>query len=270
MKIINDQFYTKENVVELCKKSLLQFNNYDVFIEPSAGEGAFLNIFANTLAYDIDPKQTKIMKQDFLELDLNFNNKKVLVFGNPPFGSRSILAKKFIKKSISLGANAIAFILPNIFKKAINQTYRLFPEEWKLINIIDLPKESFYVYDKNQYINYHVPCSFFVWIKNDMSNLPNLRKNKINLEIKEFIFVKRNSSEADLTINGNSGKVRFPHEITNPKSEHFIKINTNFDLMEIKEKLNNLIYPKYSSVTGGNYWINQDQIKEAWIEKYYK
>ena len=38
-----DQFYTKVNVAEKCL-STLSLNEYDIIIEPSAGEGAFFNI----------------------------------------------------------------------------------------------------------------------------------------------------------------------------------------------------------------------------------
>lgn len=39
---------------------------------------------------------------------------------NPPFGVRSTLAKTFIKHSINLGAETIAFILPKTFNKRLN------------------------------------------------------------------------------------------------------------------------------------------------------
>ena len=51
-------------------------------------------------AFDIEPPETKynIVKEDFLELDLNKYNKSLAFIGNPPFGRQSSIAKKFIKK----------------------------------------------------------------------------------------------------------------------------------------------------------------------------
>ena len=96
--------------------SKIDLKAYDLIIEPSAGSGSFSNLI-NCIAFDIEPKNDKIIKQNYLELETSeYADKKVLVIGNPPFGRQSSLAIKFINKSAEF-ADTIAFILPKSFKK---------------------------------------------------------------------------------------------------------------------------------------------------------
>lgn len=80
--------------------------------------------------------------------------------------------------------------------------------------------------------------------------------------------MKRDSIQADFTINGNSGKVKELSEVTNPKSEHFIKVSEDYDVGTVKQMFKALKYQKRSSCSGGNYWLNRNDINKAFIEKY--
>ena len=73
---------------------------------------------------------------------------------------------------------------------------------------------------------YHVPCTFFIWTKDVLlkSKYKNLRTYPPKIMPKEFIFLPRGSEEADFVINGNSGKIKKVNEVTNSKSEHYIRI----------------------------------------------
>ena len=103
-----DKYYTNNFIVnEIIQIIKLQniINNDDLIIEPSAGNGAFINgiksLTSNYLFYDIEPEHKEIIKQDFLSLDLtNIINryKNIHIIGNPPFGRQSSTAIKFIKK----------------------------------------------------------------------------------------------------------------------------------------------------------------------------
>jgi hypothetical protein len=96
-KNTNDMYYTKEEVAKECinniKKEIEDSEMYQWF-EPSAGNGVFL--LDGCVGLDIEPKHKNIIKQDFLTYVPKFD-KKILVYGNPPFGKQSSLAKKFIK-----------------------------------------------------------------------------------------------------------------------------------------------------------------------------
>lgn len=118
-KLILDQYYTNEDDMMYCVNKtldILQDNGYNIscFLEPSAGTGVFSNyLYTNGLegiAIDIEPKQNDILKEDYLTYDIEYKKGR-LIIGNPPYGSRLSLAKKFYKKSIEVG-DYISFILP--------------------------------------------------------------------------------------------------------------------------------------------------------------
>ena len=118
-KLNLDQYYTSEADMIYCVNKtldILQENGYEVseFLEPSAGEGVFSNylyaIGKNVIALDIEPKAENIIQADYLTYKLEYKKGR-LTIGNPPFGSRLNLAKKFYKKSIEVG-DYISFILP--------------------------------------------------------------------------------------------------------------------------------------------------------------
>ena len=76
-----DKFYTKKEIVDLCFnyiKDHIKIEVDDLIIEPSAGNGVFINnivkLCNNHLFYDIKPDNKQIIKQDFLKL----TNKSIL------------------------------------------------------------------------------------------------------------------------------------------------------------------------------------------------
>lgn len=267
-KIDLDKFYTKAEIAEECISLIKDISGYDAIVEPSAGSGAFSNLIPACLAYDIEPENDSIIKQDFLELS-HVEGKRILFIGNPPFGIRSGLAKQFIKKSMALNAQTIAFILPNTFSKVSNQGFKLFPKEWRLVIEKPLDNNSFLIEGQE----YHVPCSFYVWTKDDPQNIlsayrdTDLRKTKV-AQPEEFVFLNRSNEKADFSINGNNGKVKDLSHITNPKSEHYIWIvdRDPEHIESMKNLFSNITYNFKSSVNGGNAWVGQQEIIESFIE----
>ncbi|MDR3227084.1 MAG: hypothetical protein LBT56_05375 [Prevotellaceae bacterium] len=254
-RIYLDKYYTKQTVAKKCLALIPDFNSYETIIEPSAGNGVFSKLIKNCIAYDIEPECESIMKQDFLLLNTIYGNKKLFI-GNPPFGERAMLAKKFIQHSIALDAETIAFILPDTFSKFLVQ--KIFPQNWKLIIEEALGRDNFEINGET----YHVPCSFFVWTKRETN--VNLRKIELP-EPTKIKFLPRFSKEADFTINGNSGKVKELSEVTNYKSEHYIKVLYANEKYSIKQQISQLKYNFKSSVNGGNAWISQQEILEAYF-----
>lgn len=244
-----DKYYTKPEVAKYCVESVSDIDAYDSIVEPSAGNGVFLEYLPKYEAYDIFPGNADIMKQDFLLLDKNYNG-KTLFIGNPPFGKRYSLAKAFIKKCVEMNAYTIAFILPDTFKKKTNQGYQTFPRQYRLKAAIDLPKNSFF----NGNEEYDIPCTFFIWTKEGCDDLRELTKETTD----DFIFLKRGDINCNFCLNGNSGIIRGVEEISNSKAEHYIKCIASKE--EVYNILSKLSYPKLSSVSGKNYWINQQMI----------
>lgn len=115
-----DQFFTSNDIVEKYWNTFLELTEINpddyIFVEPSAGNGSFLKILPpNTIAMDVEPRGENIVKQDFLSWHPIEDQKKYIVFGNPPFGLRGHTALKFINHS-STFADYVCFILPQLFE----------------------------------------------------------------------------------------------------------------------------------------------------------
>lgn len=246
-----DKFYTKHNIVEQCIKLIKKYiyiSNNDLIIEPSAGNGAFINdikeISKNYKFYDLEPEHNEINKQDFLKInydDLKQKYENIHIIGNPPFGRQSSLAIQFIKKCC-LFANSISFILPKSFKK--NSMKKYFNKNYHLIYEIDLLENSFLVND----IETNVPCIFQIWqYKHEI-------RNEIQKQIPlNFKFVKKedNPDISFRRVGANAGKISQDITDKNCQSHYFIKFNNTktFDkniknLNSIQFEFNNTVGPK--------------------------
>lgn len=263
-----DRFYTKGTVAEKCiTETLVLHGSYDVIVEPSAGSGAFSDKIDNCFAFDLEPSADHIVKQDWLTTTkiLFPDYGSMLVIGNPPFGKRGALAKKFIEHAIKvLNAETIAFILPKTFNKRTNQ--KCFPNSWRLVKVVELSvEENTFILQGNKHII--IPCSFYIWTKID-SILPgkNLRQEIVPIP-DEITFLPRGDTKSELVINGNNGKSRSPNLVTNPKAEHYIKISEGFDQKEVIDFLKTLKYDFHSSVNGGVAWINKEDISRTFEAK---
>jgi hypothetical protein len=177
-----DQFYTNSDIALKCYiklKEIININEYDIHLEPSAGLGSFFNIMDTTkkLGLDIDPKNENINKMNFFDYKPK-NNKKYLVVGNPPFGKVSSLAVKFFNKSAEF-SNCIAFIIPRTFKRVSLQNKLNL--NFKLIYNEDLPINPCCFTPKMT-----AKCCFQIWIKSDEKR----KIIKYDKSHKDFNFLK--------------------------------------------------------------------------------
>ena len=115
-----DKYYTPDWLVKYTIDKAIEIlgkDNITEVIEPSAGDGAFIEMLRNTFDnsiplkfYDLYPEHPDIIKMDYKKLMLSYKKGR-LVIGNPPFGTSSSLWKAFCKKSAKI-ADYIAFISP--------------------------------------------------------------------------------------------------------------------------------------------------------------
>lgn len=175
-----DKFYTKSQVASQCYqrlKSVYPDIEKEMFLEPSAGNGVFLSMLPNYVAYDILPENDNIIQQDFLTLEPDENN--YVIIGNPPFGKRSKMAISFFNHATLFG-NIIAFIVPVSFMKWSVQ--KELNKEFKLIDYTYLEPESFLVEGHP----YSVRCVFQIWARNSQIDLrlkkaPPIKHSDFNL-----------------------------------------------------------------------------------------
>jgi predicted RNA methylase len=247
-----DKYYTKQNIVSLCLETIrsqitINFDS-DLIIEPSAGNGSFVNdikmLSKHYLYYDIIPEHEEIVKQDYLKLDTSmlkdkfdkFN--KIHVIGNPPFGRQSSLAIQFIKKSCGF-CDTLSFILPKSFKKdSLKKTFLL---DFHLICEMDLPENSFMVHG----LEHNVPCVFQIWEKRAY-----LRKVKEKVESNHFVFVKKDE-QPDISfrrVGVNAGVIDTNTQDKSIQSHYFIKFTNDKNVDENIKLLKNAIFSHNNTV----------------------
>ena len=254
-----DKFYTKKETVDFIItifKKHIALNNDDLIIEPSAGDGAFIDaiksLTSNYEFYDLEPCNDEIVKQDYLLYNNNNNNNNnIHVLGNPPFGRQSSLAIKFIKKSCEF-CTSISFILPKSFKK--ESLKKTFPLNYHLLFEIDLPKNSFLVNSQP----HDVPCIFQIWIKKTHIRVVNEK-----LEPHNFVFVskKDNPDISFRRVGVNAGSIDVNIAIKSIQSHYFIRFTNNKPLEKNIELLNSIVYDTNNTV-GPKSIGKQELIKE--------
>lgn len=206
-------------------KEIIGDDNITEYLEPSAGSGVFLNFLNKPyIAYDIEPEDERVIKQDFLSLGLNYKPGRCII-GNPPFGTNT-LVKQFYKKSIQL-SDYIAFILPI---SQLNNDIQLY--EFDLLYSEDLGEKT--------YSNIKLHCCLNIY-KRPMAGLnkkPDYRLKDI--ELKEY----RRNCPKDIDFNnfdigicsfgsGIIGKV--PKNVGQYAKETYVKvINEDFRIKVIE------------------------------------
>ena len=255
-----DKFYTKKEIaqyiIDLFKQHIAP-NNDDLIIEPSAGNGAFIDaiksLTCNYEFYDLEPEHEEIIKQDYLLYNANNSNntQKIHILGNPPFGRQSSLAIKFIKKSCQFCCS-ISFILPKSFKK--DSLKKTFPLNFHLLFEMDLPEKSFLVNNKE----HDIPCIFQIWIKKTYD-----REVSTKLEPHNFIFVEKtdNPNISFRRIGVNAGTIDVNSTNKSVQSHYFIKFTNANDLEKNIDLLNTIVYDSNNTV-GPKSIGKQELIKE--------
>lgn len=169
-----DKFYTSRAAAKQCfdfLQNTLQLSQEVLYLEPSAGDGAFLDFLNNYVALDIAPEDGRITQQDFLTYNSDIYN--FITIGNPPFGKRSKLAIEFFNKATEM-SEVVAFIVPVSFMKWSVQK--------ELSNNFCL-RDYFYLSPNSFFANgeeYSVRTVFQVWVKKDSQY-----DNGVNLQLQK-------------------------------------------------------------------------------------
>jgi len=167
------------------------------YIEPTAGNGAFMNILPGIKGYDLIPEADNIKQCDVFK---NIFTPTQVIVGNPPFGINANLAVAIFNHIASFNVKAICFILPKTFKKVgmhnkLNKKYHLVFEQ-------DLINNAFLLKGQDK----HVPCVFQIWeFKKKLRNSIEVEECKwVEFTSKKNadIAVRRAGSKAGQLLNG--------------------------------------------------------------------
>ncbi len=183
-----DQYYTRPGVAQDCLRDLAGVlwahgrrpagSGVQLFIEPSAGGGSFLDGLPSETWWggDRDPRHPNVVAHDFLADALPASVKAIardrrVMVGNPPFGKKGDTAVAFINQGLEW-APLVGFVLPLQFRKWSAQS-RITPGAHLVLDRA-LPEDAFTFLGKP----YQLRCCFQVWAEPglDLEPLyPNLR-----------------------------------------------------------------------------------------------
>ena len=241
-----DKYYTDPTIASKCTLLFAEYikvKQNDIIIEPSAGNGAFIpsiqKICKHPIFIDIAPEHPLVKKADYLDLQLQHMQPKtdIYVIGNPPFGVKSSLAIKFIRKSCQF-CKAFGFILPRSFANKYMQ--KSVPLNFHLMKSIHLPDNSF-IFEGRPYT---VPSVFQIWKKYDY-----LRNKEKKMTPSGYKFVRK-TQRPDFAIRrvGNkSGHITIkPLSLLSSNSHYFVKLNEPKNM----QKIHDINPPNKYNVTG--------------------
>ncbi len=252
-----DKFYTIPSCSKKCIDKLFELydkSEFDLIIEPSAGNGSFFNQLDcdNKIGIDISPEHDDIIKMDFFEYNPPTNKTNILVVGNPPFGKVSSLAIKFFNHSAKW-SNTIAFIVPRTFKRPsvqnkLNKMFHLVHDE-------NIPTNPCCFVPKIM-----VKCCFQIWKKQNTNrlfvDLPTTHNdwNFLSFGENDEYGQPTPPNGADFALRAYGGKIGeikcFDLDKLRPKSWHWIK--SNIDTMSLMNRFGQLNFSSSSDTARQN------------------
>jgi hypothetical protein len=266
-----DQFYTRPEVARDCVQQLHQhvsFDDFDIILEPSAGQGSFYNLLpvSKRQGVDLEPKCDGVDKMNFFDF-VPEQNAKYCVVGNPPFGRISSIAVKFFNHA-AVFADVIAFIIPKTFKRVSVQN-RL-NMNFQLIHNTDLPIKPCCFTPQMS-----AKCCFQIWKKTETTR----RKVELPLTHHDFEYLalgpidEKNQPTvplgADFVVKAagaHCGEVkRGDLNALRPKSWHWIK--SHIDVDELIQRLQSLDF-SISQDTVRQDSIGRAELVQLYTEKY--
>lgn len=252
-----DKFFTRPEVAAQCFDFISQTVDaraIDLWVEPSAGAGAFLNLLPeNRIGLDIDPPagtEGIMERADFLGWRGPAGG-NVVTIGNPPFGKNSALAVRFFNHAATF-SSMIAFIVPRTFQKGSVQN-RLHAN-FHLLRELEIAPFSFTFVEEA----YDVPCVFQIWQKRAVHRPLVERKTLSN----DFQFVCKDEAHfAFQRVGARAGAVYASREDfswRSPSSHYFIKDCT--PEKRVREILEDIHWDSIKSRTAGNPSIAKSEL----------
>jgi len=233
------------------------------FLEPSAGEGAFMDALtglapeAEQVGCDLDPKQPAVIRQDFLTWQAPAG-KPWVVFGNPPFGKNAALAIQFFNQA-AIFAEVIAFIVPRTFEKASVQN-RL-DSRFALLEQVAIEPLSFH----HEGERVPVPCVFQVWWRLPAgAHRPQIPTPTTHPDFR-FLKLPEGASFAFQRVGAAAGKTKaLDAKNLAPPSHYFLAPRVGLKGSELRARLDAIDWQPIKERTAGNPSISKAELIEAY------
>lgn len=252
-----DQFFTKGEIAATCiaaSRGLTAARGGDwLWIEPAAGEGAFLDrLPLPRMGIDVDSQRTDIVHADFLQWHPGETQWRIIVIGNPPFGKNASLARAFVNHAASF-ADLIAFILPRTFQKQAF-TNRLHPY-LHLILERDIDDAAFEFVGAPR----SIPTVFQVWERREHLRV----RTEHPTNHAHFRFTTAEQAHfAFQRVGARAGLVSVEGLCKSPQSHYFIRAVTDRD--ELFDRLRGIDWSEIKARTAGNPSIGKGELIAAY------
>ena len=257
-----DKFYTLPEVANWCVReaveSIGRLEGSVLYVEPSAGDGAFLDAMPSPrIGIDIAPcpNRRDIVAADFLLWRPTQHFDNIIVIGNFPFGKNAATARKFLNHSAGF-ASYIASILPRTFEKASTRA-KIHPG-LELLHEAAMSPDSFL----HEGQPYSVPVVFQIWHRSAKLRVQETRETKHP----DFSFLP-SSIGADFAfqrVGARAGKVSLEGLRLSPSSHYFIKARCGHrDTMAI---LSQIDWNPVKQCTAGNPSIGKSELIAAYCK----
>jgi hypothetical protein len=255
-----DKFYTRPETAEACLALLaarLPEFRADLFVEPSAGDGVFLERLPKpSYGIDIAPAAPGIDAGDYLAWVPDENVGAVAVVGNPPFGKNGAKAIAWFNHSARY-AEVIAMIMPaSLMKGSMRDRLN---DRFHLIDEMPLLAEPFRVGAALHQVN----AVFQIWKRGETRRPKSVRKTTHP----DFRFVA-SAIGADCVIRrvgGRAGQILPPIDGAtdsrgySPSSNLFVKAES-VDPKALEARLNSLDFTDVRECVAANPSVSKSDI----------
>lgn len=259
-----DKFFTAPSVAKDCMLVLHGalaahgIGNVGLWLEPSAGSGAFLDLLPHPrLGLDLVPEADDILQADFLTWQPPSPGARIVAVGNPPFGKNASRAVAFFNHAARF-STVIAMVFPRTFEKA--SIHRRLDQRFHLIATKSLPDTSFLLLGKP----YSVPAVFQVWMPGDgLRSDPPVRRSH-----PDFEFVDRNKAQiAFQRVGVRAGAIKTDLASISPASHLFIRA-TSVPLPVLIDRIDSLDFSTLKLRTAGNPSIAKSELIELYSDRW--
>lgn len=263
-----EQYYTNSSVAYECLEIASSVIPKDSFVvEPCGGTGEFLNAIQdhyglNYYSCDIEPKDPRVERKDWLKVDEKFD-KPFVVITNPPYGRNNSLSARFFNRAALLEADYICFLIPISWRKWSIQN-RL-DKNYHLVEDVEITRKDMFYGDSMTDKDSEMRCVFQIWERRDEI------RERVVIEDNGYL-VRSTPEESDIKLTQQSYDSKVLEVFTKFKREkvagnfyYKIKDKTVIDALEYirKEKLfreftdYSMYYTKSISLDEINYLLNK-------------
>lgn len=249
-----DQFFTRPEFAKPCYGRLTELYPVqagDLWIEPSAGSGAFLELMPKmSIGLDLVPAADGFTYADYLDWTPPGGFQRHVVVGNPPFGRNTSTAVAFFNRAAE-HAQVIAMILPRSVRKP--SLRRRLDAMFHLVDEILLPSGAFFYDGKPA----SVRTVFQIWERRDHPRV----EAPVRTSHPDLVFC--DAAEAEFAIRrvgGVAGRIFDDPAHRSPNSHLFVKAAEGVSAEWLRERFAQLDFSEVREDSVAHYSVAQSDV----------